>query len=279
MASPDYELEYDNRRRVPEIGALSARWKAASAVYRETAHAELDRAYGRGERHRYDLFFTETAEAPMVVYVHGGYWQWGDRTLYSVLAEALNASGLTVALPSYSLCPSVSVQDIIGELRAFLAALWQRTETHPLVVGHSAGGHLAAAMVATNWGEVSGVPGDLVRAGVAISGVFDLHPLIETTINDAVGLDLETARAASPMFWPPPPEERALVAAVGAAESSEFLRQSREIIEHWDRAGLDTEYLEVPRTNHFTVLDQLTHRQTALFARVVTMARRVHARA
>ena len=197
MTTTDYEIEYNNRRRVPGAGAIAERWKAASAAYRETAHAELDLRYGPGDRHRYDLFFADS-DAPLVAYVHGGYWQWGDRTLYSFLAEGLNANGLTVAVPSYSLCPSVSVLDIVGQLRAFLAVLWKRTRAHPLVVGHSAGGHLTAAMVATDWREVPYVPDDLVRGGIAISGIFDLQPLVTTSINGAIGLDLKTARDASP---------------------------------------------------------------------------------
>jgi arylformamidase len=274
MPTPDYEVEYDNLRRVPDVGEISARWKAASAVFRETAHAELDRRYGPGDRHRYDLFFTDSAGAPLVVYVHGGYWQWGDRMLYSFLAKGLNANGLTVAVPSYSLCPTVSVLEIVEEIRTFLAALWSQMGAHPLVVGHSAGGHLAAAMVATDWSAFPGVPDDLVRAGIAISGIFDLQPLVSTSINNAVGLDLETARDASPRFWPSP-KGRALIAAVGAAESSEFLRQSREIVERWGRAGLETEYLEVPRTNHFTILDELTQPRSALSKGVLAMAQRI----
>jgi arylformamidase len=274
MPTPDYEVEYDNRRRVPEVGEISARWEAASAVYRETAHAELDRRYGPGDRHLYDLFFADSAGAPLVVYLHGGYWQWGDRSLYSFLAEGLNANGLTLAVPSYSLCPTVSVLGIVEEIRTFLAALWSQMRAHPLVIGHSAGGHLTAATVATDWSAFPGVPDDLVRAGIPISGIFDLQPLVSTSINNALGLDLETAKNASPRFWPPP-KGRALTAAVGAAESSEFLRQSREIVERWGRAGLETEYLEVPRTNHFTVLDELTQPRSALSKGVLAMAQRI----
>jgi arylformamidase len=276
MTTTDYEVEYNNRRRVPDAGVIAERWKVASAAYRETAHAELDLRYGPGDRHRYDLFSADR-DAPLVVYVHGGYWQSGDRKLYSFLAEGLNAKGLTLAVPSYSLCPSVSVLDIVGELRSFLAVLWKRTRVHPLVVGHSAGGHLTATMLATDWRDVPDVPGGLVRGGIAISGIFDLQPLVATSINGALGLDLETAREASPRFWPPPPQRRALTAVVGAAESSEFLRQSREIVESWGAAGLETEYLEVPGTNHFTILDELTQPRSPLSKRVSAMAQRVQA--
>ena len=121
------------------------------------------------------------------------------------------------------------------------------------------------------------MPADLVRAGVAISGVFDLVPLIPTSINDLVGFNETSARAASPPLWPAPPSARTLVAAVGGNESSEFLRQSREIAQAWAGAGLKTEYRVVPGTDHFTVVDELTKPASPLFAAVATLARHVNA--
>jgi len=269
----DYEVEYNNRQRVPEHGEINARWQAASEAYRGTARAELDLPYGPGERQRYDLYFAGSRPAPLVAYIHGGYWQRGDREGYAFLARALNAAGLDVALPSYTLCPAASVMDIVAELRAFLAALWAKTKTHPLVTGHSAGGHLTAAVVATDWSKVAGVPADLVRAGVPISGVFELSPLVGTSINDLVRLDVASARAASPQLWPPPPAARTVVAAVGGNESAEFLRQSRDIADVWGRAGLKTECLVVPGANHFTVVDALADPTSALHTCVVALAR------
>jgi arylformamidase len=143
-----------------------------------------------------------------------------------------------------------------------------------VITGHSAGGHLTAAMAATDWSKIEGVPADLVRAGIAISGVFELAPLIPTSINDLARLDEASARAASPLSWPPPPKDRTLVAAVGGNESSEFLRQSRVIAETWAHAGLEMEYLVVPGTNHFTVVDELTKPSSALFLRLASLARR-----
>ena len=271
----DYEAEYNNRRRVPEYAGHGARWSAASAAYREQwSDAGLDLPYGSGERHRYDLFPAGPVDAPLVVYIHGGYWQRGDRKDYSFLARALNAAGMDVALPSYSLCPAVSVMDIVAELQAFLAALWKKTGRHPLVTGHSAGGHLTAAMLATDWSRVAGLPADLVRAGIPISGVFELAPLVGTSINDLVGLDAAAARAASPMLWPAPPKGGALVATVGGAESGEFLRQSRALAAAWAKVGLDCEYLEVPRANHFTVVDALAQPDSALFEAASRLARK-----
>jgi len=273
MTAIDYEAEYNNRVRIAEFPAIVARWQAASATDRQAARAELDQPYGAGERQRYDLFYAGERTAPLVVYIHGGYWQLGERQMFAFLAPVFNAAGLDLAIPSYSLCPTVSVLQIIEELRRCLAAIWTKTNKHPVVIGHSAGGHLTAAMLATDWRQVPGVPEDLVRAGCAISGVFELAPLIPTTMNNAMRLDPETARAASPLFWPPPPRDRTLVAAVGDGETLAFHQQSRTMVAAWAKAGVTAEYLSVAGTNHFTVVDELARPDSALLGRVVSLAR------
>jgi arylformamidase len=269
----DYEFEYNNRARIPEYREIVARWQATSAVDRNAARAALDQPYGDGERQRYDVFHAGPADAPLIVYIHGGYWQMGSRQDTAFIARALTAAAIDVAVPSYTLCPQASVMQIIDELRRCVAALWTRTGKRPIVVGHSAGGHLAAALLATDWGRMPGVPADLVRAGCAISGVFELAPLIATTINAAMRLDPQTALDASPLLWAPPPPGRVLVAAVGGDETPEFHRQSRAVTERWGRAGVATEFLAIAGANHFTIVDELTRPDSALFARVVALAR------
>jgi len=278
MSDLDYEAQYNNRRRVPEYAEINARWCAASRDYRGRAAARLDIAYGGGARQRYDFFPSGSDPAPLIVYIHGGYWQRGDREDYAFLARDLNAAGIAVALPSYSLCPAVTVMDIVAELRGFLAHLWQSARVYPLVIGHSAGGHLTAAMLATDWGRIAGVPPDLVRAGYAISGVFDLPPLIGTSLNAALKLGTAEAHAASPMFWPPPPKPRVFAAAVGGLESEEFLRQSRDIARVWRQSGITAEDVLVPGTNHFTVVDELARPTSPMFKSVVALARTVASR-
>jgi arylformamidase len=269
----DYEAEYNNRRRVPEAADISGHWKAVSDAYRRSAVAELDEAYGPRERQRYDIFYSGDEQAPLVMYIHGGYWQWGDRTLYSFIAKALNANGMDVALPSYSLCPAVSVADIVDEMRLCLQAIWRKTSKHPLVVGHSAGGHLTAAMLATDWSRAPDVPIDLVHTGISISGIFDLEPLVNTSMNDALRLDSMSARSVSPRFWPPPPLQRTLIAVVGERESSEFRRQSKDIVDHWASAGVRTEYVEKANANHFTVLEGLQASTDPLTERILHLAK------
>jgi arylformamidase len=268
----DYEAEYNNRGRVPEYAEIAERWSLLASAYRLAANTELNQVYGKSERHRYDLFHAADKEAPLVVYIHGGYWQRGDRKDYSFVARELNAAGVTVAIPSYTLCPAVSVMEIGNEIQACLAALWKKTGKRPTVIGHSAGGHLTAEMMARSWSGFPGVPGDLVLSGYAISGVFDLTPLIGTSLNEALALTKGTARAASPQFRPPAPKGRRLIAAVGGDESGEFLRQSREIAEAWSKVGLDATSEVIAGTNHFTVVDELLRPDSAMLKRIVLMA-------
>jgi arylformamidase len=267
----DYEAEYNNRKRVPEYAEIAERWSLLSSAYRLAGNTELNQPYGSRERQRYDLFHADAA-APLIVYIHGGYWQRGDRKDYSFVARELNANGVTVAIPSYSLSPAVSVLEIRGEIQLCLAALWKKTGKRPTVIGHSAGGHLTAEMLARDWSGFAGVPSDLVRSGYAISGVFDLAPLMGTSLNEALGLTKGTARAASPMFRPPPPKGRRFVAAVGGEESGEFLRQSREIAESWSKVGIDARCEVIAGANHFTVVDELVRPHSAMLKEIVTMA-------
>ncbi len=272
MTSPDYEAEYNNELRVPDFPAIAARWQVASDAYRKAARCELDLPYGSGDRQRYDLFFAGGDQGPLVVYLHGGYWQGGDRSLYSFVAKALNESGIDVAIPSYSLCPNVTVAEIVEEMRLFHQQLWARIYRRPRLIGHSAGGHLTAAMLATDWRRVADVPSDLVRAGMAISGIFELEPLIGTSISRALRLDPAGARAVSPRFWAPPPPGARLVAVVGEHEGAEFHRQSRELAADWRRAGVSAECVEIAGANHFTLIDELVRAGSPLHARALRLA-------
>jgi arylformamidase len=273
----DYEAEYNNQKRVPEHTGIREKWSILAAAYRLAAKTQLNQPYGSREHLRYDLFEAMDKDAPLLVYIHGGYWQRGDRKDYSFVARELNANDITVAIPSYSLCPSVSVMEIGDEIQLCLATLWKRTRKRPTVIGHSAGGSLSAEMLARDWSRFTGVPADLVRTGYAISGVFDLAPLIRTSINEALGLSGETARAASPLFRPPPHKGRRFIAAVGGDESEEFLRQSRQIAANWSGFGIDARCEVIAGANHFTVVDQLITPGSTMLMQIVALARQADA--
>ena len=272
QAAVDYEAEYNNRQRVPQYFEINDRWALLASAYRLAGDGRMDQPYGKRERQKYDLFRARHDDAPLLVYIHGGYWQRGDRKDYSFIARELNASGITVAIPSYTLCPAVSVMEIADEMQMCIAALWRETGKRPTVAGHSAGGHLTAEMLARDWSNFAGVPKDLVRRGCAISGVFDLAPLIGTSINEAVGITPGAARAASPLFRPPPTTGRRFIAAVGGDESNEFIRQSRAVVARWSEAGVDARCEIVPGANHFTIVDELIRPGSALLDTIITLA-------
>jgi arylformamidase len=174
----------------------------------------------------------------------------------------------------YDLAPMVSIADIIEQIRQACLFLWLRTGQRIMMYGHSAGGHLAAAMVATEWHAIyPKAPADLVPAACSISGVFDLGPLVQTTMAQDLRLDDATARQVSPLFWPPP-QGRVFDAVVGGAESSEFLRQSQVITEAWGKGGVQTRCEVVAGANHFTVIDALADPQSAMVGRLTELARR-----
>ena len=265
MAEIDYEVEYNNRARVPENPALMAGWARDAAAYR-AQHTPRAIVYGPGKRNTIDLF-TGDEGAPIVVFLHGGYWQALDGSSFSHCARGLNAHGISVAVPTYHLCPQATIDMIIQEMCAATRELARLGR--PLVIsGHSAGGHLAACMLATDWPAYdASLPKDVVIAAYAVSGLFDLVPLIGTSINKALGLDKTAARAASPLFWPPP-SGGSLDAVVGANESAEYHRQSQAIVAKWGEAGVMTRFGTVPDANHFTAIAPLSDPDSPMVARL-----------
>jgi arylformamidase len=281
MAELDLEAEYNNRARVPEHAEIFLRWAREAEDYRaemlKAGRAELGLAYGDTPRQTIDLFTAQQPDrAPLAIFVHGGWWRSLEPSSFSQMARGLNTSGATVAVVGYDLCPNVSIAAIVDQIRRACAFLWQRLGRRMLVYGHSAGGHLAAAMVATDWASLyPKAPADLVPAGYAISGVFDLSPLAGISVNQDLRLDAEEARRLSPASWPVP-KGRVFDAVVGGLESSEFKRQSQLIVQAW-RGTAATRYEEVPGANHFTVIDPLADPQSAMTRRVAELARRTAA--
>ena len=275
----DYEAEYNNRARVPEHPEIFARWAREAEDYRAEAMkercAELGLQYGDTPRQTIDLFSPKrAAEAPLALFIHGGYWRSLDPSMFSQAARGANAHGIAVAVAGYDLCPEVTIAEIIDQIRHACLFLWLRTGRRMMVYGHSAGGHLAAAMLATDWrGLYPKTPADLVPAAYSISGLFDLTPLLQVSMASDLHLDGGSARASSPLFWPPPAAGRAFDAAAGALESGEFLRQSRLIAEAWGKAGVKTRYEEIAGTNHFTVVDALSDPASPMAARIAELAR------
>jgi arylformamidase len=268
----DYEVEYNNRARVPDHPAIFERWRAAAKEFRdETAaqgRAELAVPYGPTARQFIDLFRAERDGGKLAVFVHGGYWRSLEPAIFSHIARGFLPHGISVAVVGYDLCPQVRVADIVEQIRRACAHLWRRFGKRMFVYGHSAGGHLAACALATDW-KAYDMPAGAVPAACAISGVFDLTPLVGISMNEDLRLDPLEARRVSPLFWEAP-RGLTLDVIVGVQESREFLRQSREIADAWADAGATTRY-EAPSGNHFTVLDPLADPNSAMTKRLAAL--------
>lgn len=276
--SINYEVEYDNRARVPEHPEIFARWQREAAAYRAAVHnAKLAIPYGSSLRQTIDLFpAKDDDKAPIAMFIHGGWWRSLEPSMFSQVAAGPNARGISVAVAGYDLCPHVSIADIVVQMRTACLTLWRKRRQRILVYGHSAGGHLAACMVAQDWKAfASDAPADLVPAAYAVSGVFDLLPLVHVSQNQDLRLDETEARRVSPLYWRVP-AGRSLDAVVGALESSEFLRQSKTIAEAWRQGMALTRYEEIAGANHFTVVDPLNDPNSAMTSRVAALANSVN---
>lgn len=259
MLDPWLESEYDNGAKVPEYPEIVANWGTEAAAFR-AAHeaAELGVRYGASERQAMDIFWPwASRDVPIVLFIHGGYWRSMDRVWFSHLARRLVAHGIAVAMPSYDLCPNVTLGELVEQVREAAAFLMKRHDRDLFAIGHSAGGHLTAMLLATDW-QARGASRS-VHGGCALSGLFDLVPLVRTSINDALRLDAAEARLLSPVHLPAPRAK--LRALVGEQEGAEYTRQARDISASW--SGV---WSIIPETNHFTVIAPLTDPVSAMVA-------------
>ena len=269
------EREYNLRAAFPDHPQWFARWAEESAAARARLAARLDLRYGSGSKQTLDLFPAENARGALL-FVHGGYWRALDKSDHSFVAPPLVAAGIGVAVLNYDLCPVVDIARIVEECRE--AVVWLRREGarygvpagRLVVSGHSAGGHLAAMLIATDW-DALGLPRTLA-GGVAISGVFDLEPLIQVSFNTDLRLDAARARALSPIHMRPR-EPVPLLLAAGANETGEFVRQSRLLWERWPECRPEgaSGPLLVPARHHFSVLSELGNADSPLVRETLSL--------
>ena len=264
------DAQYNNRARVPAHAQHFARWAEASRLVRKRSAAHLDIAYGRGAGETLDIFPATEAGAPVLVFIHGGYWRSLDKADFSFIAPALNAAGATVVLPNYALCPAVTIETIALQMAQALAWVWRHAAQHggdPArigVVGHSAGGHLASMLLSCRWKEVdAAMPVQPLLAALSISGLYDLEPLRHVpSLQADLQLTPATVRRLSPAFFPRPKGGR-LFATVGMDESDEFVRQNALIRDVWGPTAVPV-CETLPGLNHFSVVEGLADARSRL---------------
>lgn len=272
------DRQYNNRALVPEHAAHFERWASASLQARQGLPCLLDVAYGHGAGETLDVFPAPRKAgrppAPVLVFIHGGYWRSLDKSDHSFIAPAFVKQGACVVVPNYALCPAVTIPQIALQMTQALAWVHRHIGTHGgdpqriTVVGHSAGGHLAAMMLACQWSLVGeDLPDALVQNAMAISGVFDLEPLRHTAfLQDSLRLTPKQVRQVSPAGFAAPPLQEGrgeLVAVAGADESDEFVRQNQLIQTAWGPEVVPV-CETLPGLNHFSVLEALVDPQHRL---------------
>lgn len=278
-----HERMYNNRALVPDFATHFEHWRVRSAQVRQQERCLLDVAYGEGTNETLDIFAARAPDAPVVVFIHGGYWRSLDKADHSFVAAPLLEMGACVVVVNYALCPGtpdlpVTVPDIAWQCARALAWVWRHVGAHGgdrrniSVIGHSAGGHLAAMLLACRWRELGvDLPPDLLRKAMSISGLFDLAPVARAPFVQAdLRLTPAQVRLASPASWPAP-AGRMLQALVGGDESPEFVRQNQLIRQAWGPRTVPV-CEALPGLNHFSVLSamgQPGHRLQALAAQLL----------
>ena len=279
QSSEWHDRMYNNRALVPDFADHLRFWTGQSQAARESLGGLTDLSYGAGPNETLDIFPASTPNAPVMVFLHGGYWRALDKSDHSFIAPSFTREGVCVVVPNYALCPVVTIPDIVMQMVKALAWVWRYIHqwggdpSRIHVVGPSAGGHLAAMLMACQWQRYAGdLPADLVKSGLSVSGLFELESVMRSPmLQSDLRLDDAQVLRCSPA-WMPTPKTGRLWSVVGGLESEEVIRHHRLIQQAW---GAD--YVPVCEAmaglHHFNVLSSLAEPGTDLNQMALTLCR------
>lgn len=265
-----YSEQFNARAAIPDHPYIFTRWLKDSTTVRRTHPVLLDLAYGESEDERLDFFPANRGGAPVLVFIHGGWWRSMDKSDFSFVVPAYTEAGYNVVLPNYSLAPKATLNEIVLQQVRALAWLYRHAEQYDfdasriVVSGHSAGGHLTAMLMAAVWSAFGeDLPDDLVKAGVMLSGLFDLESVRHV---DFVKADLKLTEEDVPVLSParmPQAHDAPFLTAVGGLESKEFHLQSQLLAEAWKKNHRGD--IPLPGINHMTICDAFATPGNPLF--------------
>jgi arylformamidase len=277
LSPEEHERQYNPQAAVPDFGASRARrepWNQRAAA---TLRAIRDIPYAEGALRDLDIYPAPSgASAPVHVFFHGGYWRAQDKANFAFIAEPLVRHGITAVIANYPLCPAVTLDEIVAAARDAVAWVARNIARHGgdpariTLSGHSAGAHLVAAIMAEDW-PARGLPADIVKGAVMISGIYDPAPAIRTTVNADIRLTPELAARHDHERIPPRLRCPAWIVA-GGREPWHWIDQSFRYAHHLRRHGMDPGVLVCPGFHHFDILDQLGDAASPIMRRLLEMA-------
>jgi len=257
------DREYDNRGKVPEFADYFARWARESAAARRELECRLDVSYGPSPSETLDIFpAAGPSPAPIHVFIHGGYWQRMDKADFSYVARAFRSAGAAGVVINYALIPAVDMDELVRQCRASIAWVYRNARafggdpSRIFVSGHSAGGHLVAMLMSTDWPAFGALPPDVIQVGCGISGLYDLEPIRLCFLNEVLKLTPEQARRSSPVHLVPA-RSGPLLLAVGGLEGPEYHRQTDDLAAAWRPRGVSCEVMNMAGLHHFSIVTQL----------------------
>lgn len=255
----ELDIQYNARNTVPDIAPIMRQYAEQSAAARAALPCMLNVPFGPHADETLDIFPAAAPDAPVFVFIHGGYWRLLSKDDSSCMAPAFTQAGATVVAVNYSLAPAVTLDRIVDQNRRALAWIHRNiAEYHGdprriHIGGSSAGGHLVGMLLAGGWHGKYNVPEDVIRGAASLSGLFDLTPLVHTHINEWMRLSPEDALRNSPAEHLPT-TGCPLIVSYGQSETAEFKRQSHDYLQAWQARGFAGGHVPMPGTNHFDIV-------------------------
>ncbi len=257
--------------RIANPGEYLERWRAESRQHRDAGNCVLDVRFGPHPEEHLDVFKTARPNAPVHIFIHGGYWHTLTSKEFSFIAKGLTPSGFVAVVLNYALCPAVPMAELVRQVKAGIAYVhahardWGGDPDRLTVSGHSAGGHLVATALTTDWPRFSpGRPADMVKAGLSLSGLYDLEPIRLNYVNAHLRMEKADAQALSPCKHLQY-ARGALTMAVGGRESEQFHWQQQHFGAVWaERTGTPPRVVDLPGHHHFSLLDELSNTEGVL---------------